>query len=89
LAVYDPDTDLDSEGTLYVSYTGSRQAFDTRPNRMPVNLVEGSVTGQEVILSVVVDPNTPSRVVEQRLLAQEQDLVQWVTEVNRDIAALE
>jgi hypothetical protein len=77
------------EGLLYVPYAGTRQAFDTRPNRMPVNLVEGSVTGREVILFVVVDPDTPFRVVEQRLLAQEQDLVQWVTEVNRDIAALE
>jgi hypothetical protein len=64
-------------GAVYVPYTGIRQAFDTRPNRMPGNLVEGSVTSQEVILSVVVDPNTSPPVVEQRLLAQEQDLVQW------------
>jgi hypothetical protein len=76
-------------GSLYVPYTGTRQAFDTQPNRMPVNLVEGSVTSQEVIMSVVVDPDTSPQVVEQRLLAQEQDLVQWVTEVNGDIAALE
>ena len=77
------------QGLLFVPYTGARSAFDSRPNRMPVNLVEGSVTGQEVILSVVVEPSTPAAVVEQRLLAQEQHLVEWVTEVNRYIAALE
>lgn len=75
--------------SLYIPYTGNRQAFDHRPNRMPVNVVEGSVTDREVMVSVVVDPNTPPREVEQRLLAQEQDLLQWVAEVNRDIEALE
>jgi hypothetical protein len=77
------------EGSLYIPYTGTRQAFDLRPNRMPVNLVEGSVTGGDVILSVVVDPDTPPRDVEERLLTQERHLMGWVTEVNRDIAALE
>ena len=75
--------------SLYISYTGSRQAFDHRPNRMPVNMVEGSVTDREVTLSVVVDPNTPPQEVEQRLLTKEQDLLQWVAEVNCDIEALE
>lgn len=37
---------------------------------MPVNLVESSVTNRELILSVVVEPATPSHVVEQRLLVQ-------------------
>jgi hypothetical protein len=77
------------QGLLFIPYTGTRSAFDLRPNRMPVNLVEGSVTNREVILSVVVEPDTPSHVVEQRLLVQEQHLVEWVTEVDRDIAALE
>ena len=75
--------------SLYIPYTSNRQAFDYRPNRMPVNVVEGSVTDREVVLSVVVDPNTPPQEVERRLLTQEQDLLQWVTEVNRDIEALE
>jgi hypothetical protein len=83
-----PDREL-IQGQLFVPYMGTRSAFDSRPNRMPVNLVEGSVTGQEVILSVVVEPSTPAPVVEQRLLAQEQHLMEWVTEVNRDIVALE
>ena len=77
------------QGLLLVPYTGTRSAFDLRPNRMPVNLVEGSVTNREVILSVVVDPSTPPHDVEQRLLAQERHLMEWVTEVNRDITALD
>jgi hypothetical protein len=83
-----PDREL-IQGLLFIPYTDARSAFDLRPNHTPVNMVEASVTAQEVILSVVVDPNTTPQVVEQRLLAQEQDLVQWVKEVNRDIAALE
>ena len=83
-----PDRQL-IQGLLYVPYRGNRQAFDNRPNRAPVNLVEGLVTDREVVLSVVVDPATSAAVVEQRLLAQEQDLSEWVKEVNRDIVALE
>jgi hypothetical protein len=77
------------QGSLYIPYAGTRQAFEYRPNRMPVNMVEGSVTDRDVILSVAVDPSTPAADVEQRLLAQEQYLAEWVKEVNRDIAALE
>ena len=83
-----PDREL-IRGRLYVPYTGTRSAFDHRPNRMPVNMVEGVVTGGEVVLSVVVEPSTPAAVVEQRLLAQEQHLVEWVKEVNREIVALD
>ena len=77
------------QGLLYVPYTGARSAFDHRPNRMPVNTVEGLVTAHEVILSVVVEPSAPAAVVEQRLLAQERHLAEWVEEVNRDLVALE
>jgi hypothetical protein len=83
-----PDREL-IQGLLYVPYSGTRSAFDQRPNHMPVNMVEGLVTDREVILSVVVEPSTPAAVVEQRLLAQEQHLVEWVNEVNRGIASLE
>ena len=83
-----PDREV-IEGSLYIPYTGTRDAFDFRPNRMPVNLIEGSVTNREVIVSVIVDPNTSPEVVEKRLLAQEKDLLQWVDAVNRDIAELE
>jgi hypothetical protein len=83
-----PDRQL-VQGVLYVPYSGNRQAFDNRPNRTPVNMVEGLVTDHEVVLSVVVDPATPATVVEQRLLAQEQYLAEWVKEVNRDVATLE
>lgn len=83
-----PDREL-IQGLLYVPYSGTRSAFDQRPNRMPVNMLEGLVTDREVILSVVVEPSTPAAVVEQRLLAQEEHLVEWVNEVNRDIASLE
>ena len=83
-----PDREV-IQGSLYIPYTGTRQVFEYRPNRVPASLVEGSVTDREVILSVVVDPSTPPAVVEQRLLAQEKDLLQWVDAANHDIAALE
>jgi hypothetical protein len=83
-----PDRQL-IQGSLYVPYSGNRQAFDNRPSRTPVNMVEGLVTDREVVLSVVVDPATAAAVVERRLLVQEEHLAEWVKEVNRDIAALE
>ena len=48
-----PDREV-IQGLLYVPYSGTRSAFDQRPNRMPVNMVEGLVTDREVVLSVVV-----------------------------------
>lgn len=77
------------QGSLHIRYTGTRQAFDFRPNRTLASVVEAAISNGEVVLTVIVNPNTSSAEIEQRLLLQEQHLAAWVMEVNRDIALLE
>lgn len=74
---------------LYVPYKGVQQAFTYRPSFMPPVAPKATVTDREVILSVTTDLGLAARDVEQQLLDQEKNLVQWVDRVNTDIRTLE
>jgi hypothetical protein len=78
------------KASLYIPYTGTQQAFAYRPSRMPPTTPpEATLTGRHVVLSIITDPGTAVEVVEKQLLVLEENLQQWVTEVNADIATLD
>jgi hypothetical protein len=55
----------------------------------PTTPPEATLTGRDVILSVMTDPDAAVQVVEKQLLGLEENLQQWVVGVNADIATLE
>jgi len=78
------------KASLYVPCTGTRQAFTYRPSRTPPSTPpEATLTGEEVVLSVITDPGTAVQVVEKQLLDLEENLRHWVAAVNADLSALE
>jgi len=78
------------KASLYVPYTGTQQAFTYRPLRMPpATPPEATLTGQDVVLSIITDPGVAVEVVEKLLLGLEENLQQWVAGVNADIATLQ
>lgn len=78
------------KASLYIPYTGTQQAFTYRPLRMPMTTPpEATLTGQDVVLSIITDPGAAVEVVEKQLLGLEENLQQWVDGVNVDISTLE
>jgi hypothetical protein len=78
------------KASLYIPYTGTRQAFSYRPSRMPpATPPEAALASREVVLSVITDPSTAVQVVEKQLRDMEENLEQWVAAVNADLATLE
>jgi hypothetical protein len=76
--------------SLYIPYTGTRQAFAYRPSRMPPTTPpKATLTSHEVVLSVITDPSTAVQVVEKQLRDVEGNLQQWVAAVNADLAILD
>jgi hypothetical protein len=56
------------KASLYIPYTGTRQAFTYRPSRMPPTTPpEAALTSREVVLSVITDPSAAVQVVEKQL----------------------
>lgn len=78
------------KASLYIPYTGTRQVFTYRPSSVPsATPPEATVTGREVVLSLIADSGAAVQVVEAQLLALEENLRQWVAGVNADIVTLE
>jgi len=78
------------KASLYIPYTGTRQAFTYRPSCMPPTTPpEATLAGRDVVLAVITDPGAAVEVVEKQLLGLEENLQQWVAGVNADIATLE
>lgn len=76
--------------TLHIPYNGTRQAFTFRPSRMLRQHPVAEITEQAVVVSVTDGSLTErAAAVEKHLLAQEENLAQWVRSVNEDIARLE
>lgn len=78
------------KAALYIPFVGTRQVFTYRPSRVPAATPpEATVTGRDVVLSVITDPDVAVQIVEKQLLGLEENLQRWVAAVNADIAALE
>jgi hypothetical protein len=75
--------------SLYIPYTGTQRIFRTKPSR-PLNTPtpEATLTDRQVILSVIAVPGDDGTDTEKRLLRHEQNLEQWVSAVNADVAKL-
>jgi hypothetical protein len=74
--------------SLHIPYDGTRQAFTFRPSRMLRQHPVAEISDQAVVVSVTDASGEPAAV-EKHLLAQEENLAQWVRSLNEDIARLE
>jgi hypothetical protein len=75
--------------SLHIPYTGTQQVFRTKPSRgLTTPIPEATLTDRQVILSVIEVPGDDGTNAERRLLRLEQDLEQWVSAANADVAAL-
>jgi hypothetical protein len=76
--------------SLFIPYTGTRQALTFRPSRAPQsNPPTARVDDREVVISVTASPDLDGEAVEKQLLDLERNFDQWVREVNADIAMVE
>jgi hypothetical protein len=75
--------------SLYVPDTGTTRIFKTQPGRaLSTPTPEATLTDRQVILSVIAVPGDDGTDAQERLLRLERNLEQWVSAVNRDVAAL-
>jgi hypothetical protein len=75
--------------SLYIPYTGTTRIFRTQPDRaLSTPTPEATLTDRQVILSVIAVPGDDGTDAQERLLRLERNLEQWVSAVNRDVAAL-